>query len=188
MKNRRNFLKSALSVVVNGIILSSSANILAKGAGSDLSVKNKDVYPDSLSFGSGITWRSNIFCQFEHEDLKAAIEKCALDTDCTLTFGEYESDILAVPSFVIIVDRNVLGHQAWRDYVACYEHNVNDVPCFMVDQINDLPFPKQKYVYQLDLNDKSTIPLIVTTIKEMRASMDKGLPNLFRKVDMIRSL
>jgi hypothetical protein len=137
----------------------------------------KDVGPTR----SGITWRRNIFCQFEHEGLKAAVEKCAIDTDCTIFYGTSgDPDIHACPAFVMIVDRNIVGHDLWREKVEFDDSTHDDIPCFIVDNIRDLPLPRQKYVYQFDLNNETTIPTIIKTITQMKTEMDKRLPDLFR--------
>jgi hypothetical protein len=138
---------------------------------------NKDVGPTR----SGITWRRNIFCQFEHEVLKTAVEKCATDTDCTIFYGTSgDPDIHACPAFVMIVDRNIIGHDLWREKVEYDDSTNDDTPCFIVDNIKDLPYPKKKYVYQFDLNNETSIPTIITTITQMKKEMDRRLPDLFK--------
>jgi hypothetical protein len=135
---------------------------------------------------SGITWRRNIFCQFEHKELKAALEKCAIDTDCTIFYGTSgDPDIHACPAFVMIVDRNAVGHDLWREHVKFADINNDDIPCFILDNIKNLPFPKKKYVYQFDLNNDATIPTIIKTITQMKTEMDKRLPDLFKNSDTI---
>lgn len=130
---------------------------------------------------SVITWHRNIFCQFDHKELREAMEKCAIEADCTIFYGETpDPDIFACPAFVIIVDRNTVGHDLWREYVECFDPVGEETPCFIVDDLKHLPIPKRKYVYQFDLQDKQTIPTIVKTVKQMRAQLDQKLPDLFR--------
>lgn len=175
MKSRREFLKT--TIAATGISLSTLVP-LSVTAMTEVSRREKPVGPTR----SGITWRRNIFCQFEHEELKAAIEKCAFETDCTIFYGTYpDPDIHAIPAFVMIVDRNVVGHDLWRENVEFCDSCGDDIPCFIVDNIKDLPMPKTKYVYQFDIDDKATIPTIVKTIREMKIDMDRRLPDLFKK-------
>jgi hypothetical protein len=148
----------------------------------EVSRKEKPVEPSR----SGITWRYNIFCQFDHEELKAAIEKCAFETNCTIFYGTHpHCDIHATPAFVMIVDRDVVGHDLWRENVEFRDSCSDDIPCFIVDNIKYLPLPKTKYVYQFDINDAATIPTIVKTIREMKINMDTRLPDLFKRSAVI---
>jgi hypothetical protein len=174
MKNRREFLKTTIAAA--GLSLSTLGPLSAMEV-TEVSKKKKTVGPTR----SGITWRRNIFCQFEHEELKAAIERCAFDTDNTIFYGTPgDPDIHACPAFVMIVDRNAVGHDLWREYVEFADLNDDDIPCFIVDNIKDLPYPKKKYVYQFDLNNQGTIPTIVKTITQMKKEMDRRLPDLLK--------
>lgn len=173
MKDRRYFLKSTIGVIGMCVPFSSPVSLFMARKAKD---ENRPVGPTR----SGITWRRNIFCQFENEGLKAAVEKCARETDCTVFYGTNPGcDIHAIPAFVMIVDRDVVGHDLWRENVEFCDSCGDDVPCFIVDDVKDLPMPKTKYVYQFDMNDKATIPTIVKTIREMKMEMNRRLPDLF---------
>ncbi len=176
MESRRKFLKSAMSALSVGIILP-SANVVSAPHLLEANEKGHPTGPTR----SGITWRRNIFCQFDHADLKAAIEKYAIETDCTIFYGDNgDPDIHACPAFVMIVDRHAVGFDLWREYVEYSDDNGDDIPCFIIDNIRHLPLPKKKYVYQFDMNDEASIPTIVKTITEMKTEMDKRLPSLFK--------
>lgn len=177
MKNRREFLKTTITAA--GISLSTIFPLSAT-ARTEVGRKKEPVGPTR----SGITWRRNIFCQFEHAELKAAVKRCAFDTDCTIFYGtQGDVDIHACPAFVMIIDRNAVGHDLWREYVEFADRNDDDIPCFIVDNIKDLPYPKKKYVYQFDLTNQATIPTIVRTITQMKKEMDRRLPDLFKNPD-----
>jgi hypothetical protein len=176
MKSRRNFLKSAMSALGFGMALFSPKLVLAAKS---IAAKEKDHHTGPTR--SGITWRRNIFCQIVHGDLKAAIERCAIETDCTIFYGSKgHPDIHACPAFVMVVDRHVVGFDMWREYVEYSDINGDDIPCFIIDNISDLPLPKKKYVYQFDMNNETTIPIIIKTITEMKTEMDRRLPALFK--------
>jgi len=128
-----------------------------------------------------LPWRRTIFCQFEHEQLKEAIERCARETDCRVFHGESGSpDIFAIGSFISIVDRNVVGHDLWQEYVECFDPVMDDTPCFIIDDLMHLPLPRRNYVYQFDMTDKRSIMTIVKMIRQMRREMDRRLPDLFK--------
>jgi len=176
MESRRKFLKLTINALGIGMILPSVKLVSASNL-----IKAKEEDRPVGPTRSGITWRRNIFCQFDHVGLRAAIEKCAIETDSTIFYGEKETaDIHACPAFIMIVDRNAVGFDLWREYVEYSDINGDDIPCFIVDNISHLPFPKKKYVYQFDLNDEKTIPTIIKTITEMKTEMDRRLPSLFK--------
>jgi hypothetical protein len=186
MEGRRSFLK------LLGITLCSSVG-LASGlnrADSERSVASSSCKGGVLTdpsqnvvglTSSSVTWRRNIFCQFDHKELREAMEQTAIEADCTIFYGKTpDPDIFACPAFVIIVDRNTVGHDLWKEYVECFDPVGEETPCFIVDNLKHLSIPKRKYVYQFDLQDQQTIPIIVKTVKQMRAQLDQKLPDLFK--------
>ncbi len=82
----------------------------------------------------------------------------------------------------MIVDRHSVGFDLWNEYVEYADINGDDIPCFIVDNISYLPLPKNKYVYQFDINNEISIPTIIKTITEMKTEMDRRLPELFSKM------
>lgn len=178
MESRRKFLKSTVSALGVGMLLPSAKLV---SAANTIAAKEED-HPVGPS-RSGITWRRNIFCQFDHADLKVAIEKCAIETDSTILYGEKGCpDMHACPAFVMIVDRQAVGFDLWIAYVEFSDRNRDDIPCFIIDNIHHLPVPKKKYVYQFDLNNETSIPTIIKTITEMKTEMDRRLPSLFKNI------
>jgi hypothetical protein len=128
-----------------------------------------------------IVGNRNIFCQFDNEELKSAVEKCALETDCSIFYGvSGDPDIFACPAFVMIIDRNLVGLDLWEEYVQASGQCGFDTPCFIVDNNRNLPLPKMKYIDQFDLRDKASIPTILKTIKQMRTELDRRLTDLFK--------
>jgi len=176
MDSRRKFLKTTMCVLGSALILPS----VKLASASNLIERNEEDRPIGPT-RSGITWRRNIFCQFDHAGLKSAIEKCAIETDCTIFYGDNrDPDIHACPAFVMMVDRNTVGFDLWKEYVEYSDINGDDIPCFIVDNIRHLQLPKNKYVYQFDLNKETSIPTIIKTITEMKTEMDRRLPSLFK--------
>ena len=81
----------------------------------------------------------------------------------------------------MIIDRDIVGHDLWREYVEIFDPcGCYDTPIFIIDNNKDLPIPKFKYVYQFDLDNKTTIPTIMKTIKQMRTAFDQRLPDLLK--------
>jgi len=168
MESRRRFLQ--LFLVAVGWLITGSG----KAFTDDKSLDGRKM------MGSEKWWLRNIFCQFDNEQLKQAIELCAKELDCTVFHGEKKSiDICAVGSFIRIIDRNIVGHGVWNEYIEGIDSSGGDVPCIIVDDIYDLPLPKCQYVYQLNLRKPKDVIKIVQTIKQMRKTMDKNIPDLF---------
>lgn len=105
-----------------------------------------------------LMWSKTILCQFDNPALKEAIERLAKDIDCDIWYGRPGwPDIFAVPCFVAIVDRNLVGQEIWNEYLRFCEEVSDDTPCVIVDEISHLGLPKNKFVTQLDMNDPPSI-------------------------------
>ena len=123
-------------------------------------------------FASGNT----IFCESENNDLKAALDRCAKELGCRIWYNDDTApDILAVGSFIDIVDRRLIGVETWRYYVQCCNGSHDDIPCILIDDISNLPLPKTKFVLQLDLDRQDSIGSITKIIHDMKKKMKKNL-------------
>lgn len=170
MESRRGFLRLILSDV--GCLDAGNGKVFA----GDKRLNGQEM------MGSNRWWLRNIFCQFDNEQLKQAVDRCAKEIDCTIFYGEKESiDICAVGSFIKIVDRNIVGHGVWNEYIEGIDSSGGDVPCIIVDDIYDLPLPKCQYVCQLNLKNPKNVQKIVQSVKQMRKMMDKNVPDLFAR-------
>ncbi|MGA3084164.1 MAG: hypothetical protein ABSE95_05165 [Thermodesulfobacteriota bacterium] len=173
MPNRRDFIKAMMVVGVSQLGIKTD-NYPAM---QEIDNSERPVGPTTRN----ITWNRNIFCQFDNEELKKAVEKCAIETDSSIFYGiSGDPDIFACPAFVLIIDRNLVGHDLWQEYVQDSDFCGYDTPCFIVDNNSHLPIPKNKYVYQFDMDNRTTIPTIIETIKQMRTELDRRLPDLFK--------
>jgi hypothetical protein len=129
---------------------------------------------------AAFAWRNTIFCESENNDLKAALDRCAKELGCRIWYNDDTApDILAVGSFIHIVDRRLIGEKTWRYYVQCCDGSRDDIPCILVDDISDLPLPKTKFLLQLDLGQDS-ISRITNTIHEMKDRLNQNHPAAFR--------
>lgn len=173
MPNRRDFIKAMMFVGLGQLgIRTDKYPAMQK-----IDNTERPVGPTSTN----ICWNRNIFCQFDNEEFKKAVEKCAIETDSSIFYGiSGDPDIFACPAFVMIIDRNVVGHDLWREYAQISDQCFFDTPCFIIDNNRNLPIPKMKYVYQFDMDKRTTIPTIIETIKQMRTELDRRLPDLFK--------
>jgi hypothetical protein len=173
MSNRRDFLKAMMVFGVGQWGIRNNKYPTRHG----IDNSQRPVGPTTTN----ISWNRNIFCQFDNEELKKAIEKCAIETDCSIFYGvPGDPDIFACPAFALIIDRNFVGNELWEEYVKESNYCGFDTPCFIVDSNINLPIPKMKYIYQFDLDNRTTIPTIIKTIKQMRAELDRRLPDFFK--------
>jgi hypothetical protein len=167
--DRRTFLRTILTIPA-GLLLSDACS-----GSSELTTDHDDI-PISSSV-TALSWRKTIFCQFDHPILKAEIEKCARDIRCFIFNGEpFSPDIYAIGGFVQVLDRNAIGRQEWKAYVAFTDEVFDDVPCIVIDSMSNMKLPKTKYVIRFNLDNADSIPTIIRTIKEIRTQMDRNLP------------
>lgn len=76
MTNRRDFIKA---MMVLGVVQS--------GIRTDNYPARQGINNPELPVGpttTNIIWNRNIFCQFDNEGLKKAVEKCAIEADCSI--------------------------------------------------------------------------------------------------------
>jgi hypothetical protein len=106
-----------------------------------------------------------IFCQFESPTLKKEIEQLAKDLGCRVYHGEPGSfDIIGVPYFVSIVDRRVVGRQAWGTYLEYCRETGDKTPCLIIDGREGLQFPSLRNSILFDPRDKRTAKYIKNLI------------------------
>jgi hypothetical protein len=82
-------------------------------------------------------------------------------------------DIIAIPALVVIVDRACVGVKEWKSYVGYCDEAWEDVPCLIVDKMKNLPLPKTSYHAFFDLAQDNSIPLIIKTVKQLKADGQK---------------
>lgn len=159
MLNRRDFLRNIISAGISfGFV-----NPCKIAASIKLYNNRKTLAKNSYAL------ENTIFCQFNNEVLKTELEKCAERIDCNIWYGEpFSPDILAVPYFISIVDRNIVGKDIWETYVSFCDEVNDDAPCLIVDNIKYLTIPKTKYVSQFDLSDYSSIIAITHVVTEIK--------------------
>ena len=177
MKSRRDFLKSAL---ITGVGMGLGKDLPSAQASSNIEKMSPTVPRET-----GLAWRNTIFCESDDNDLKAALDRCAKELCCRIWYNDDTApDILAVGSFIHIVDRRLLGAETWLYYVNCCDGCYDDIPCILIDDIPKLPLPKTKFVLQLDLAHLNSIDRIIRIIHEVKDRMNKNLPLAFRKQRM----
>jgi len=140
----------------------------------------------------GSDWENTVFAQFDNPELKSELQMWANEHSCDISWGNDPSDIIAVPFFVSIIDRKLLGSEGWESYLEFID-KVNDGQsiisdadkidlkddsvCIIIDDIRDMELPNLDTVLYFDLNDKESIPSVIKTIdtEKMYLNRKKGL-------------
>lgn len=89
-------------------------------------------------------WTNTVFLQVSDPELEMALEELMNQSGCYSHCGDPGSpDIIAVPSFAVVVDRKVLGREQWQSYLQ-YREEVNSMDlCIVVDDIQDWEFSEE---------------------------------------------
>ena len=117
IQNRRDFLKN-ISLLSIGLCSNAPLSTL-----SGIEADNKDLpQPTQLTSFDTFSCCTTIFCQFDKLkllELSKELEKLAEEIGCKIFYGEpYSPDIIAIPSFIKIIDRNDFSEKECQDYSA----------------------------------------------------------------------
>ena len=83
---------------------------------------------------TGFTWDKTIFCQFEDQELKEKMERCAKEIGCKVYYGKPNSpDIIAIPYFISVLDINLIGEKYWIEYVNFCEEVEDNTPYILIN-------------------------------------------------------
>lgn len=122
-----------------------------------------------------------IFAVFDNQELRSGLEKWAGEHGCQITTGERKPDIVAIPFFACVIDRMVLGKEAWDLYLEYREVDDTDlgyVPlfeaCIIVDSIRNMELPEFGPVLSFDLREKHSIQWILKSIEIAKEIVDNG--------------
>lgn len=117
----------------------------------------------------GYTSTETIFCISENKELRTFLEELAPLIRSTIYYADPCSpDILAIPRYVLIIDRNLMSKEMW-DYYLRYREEVEETePCLLVDQLSDLDCPARGYTLCLDLSKSESFDIMKSLITELR--------------------
>ena len=117
------------------------------------------------------TWDKTVFAVFDNKKLKSELEKWVIENDCKFCWGVPRTpDIIAIPYFVSVIDRNVLGEEAWEMYLENWD-NDEDNPeywqteaCIIVDDRRDMELPGYDQVLCFDLRYEESIRWVINAV------------------------
>jgi hypothetical protein len=142
--NRRTFIGKSLWAIIGFGVISPSLGLGSYRKGP---VKpNRDL--------QRYRFDKTIFCQFDNSTLKVEIEKLAKELGCRVYSGEPGSfDIIGVPYFISVVDRSLVGRQAWETYMQYCRVTGDQTPCLIINGRDGLEFPTQRNFILISPND-----------------------------------
>jgi len=119
-----------------------------------------------------------VLALFDHEKLKAELEKWAIKNNSNISWGDPKSpDVIAIPSFVLIIDRRFMDSRSWDLYLEFSNDYDGDgveywqtKPCIIIDGIRDMELPRFNQVMLFDINFDESIQWIIRAVamaKEM---------------------
>jgi len=136
---RRNFIKG----VIGGCLGAAGVALGARAENGDSPLRRPGggaVRDDSLRDDARLVdlfahpWWNTIFCQLSHAGLLGAVSSLAGRLRCSVQLGRPETpDVIALPAFVVIVDRASVGRPLWDTYLE-YRREVGDkTPCIIAE-------------------------------------------------------
>ncbi len=97
------------------------------------------------------SWLNTIFIQVDDFDLIRKITDLAQELDCDLEIGREDfPDLMAVPFFIGIVDRRVVGPTMWEEVLGFRSEFGGNKPLIVVDIENGVDAVKTKNVVYTD--------------------------------------
>ena len=125
-------------------------------------------------------WDKTVFAVFDNKKLKSELERWIIENNCELCWGDPRTpDIIAIPYFVSVIDRNVLGEEAWKMYLGYYDNDEDDLEywqtetCIIVDDKRDMELPRYDQVLCFDLRYEESIRWIINAV-----DMAKNMANI----------
>jgi len=149
MNGRRKFLKGVLA---GGMALGLSPAVKAEAKADP-----------SPGIPRGYARQSTIFCQIGNPQLLSDINLLAQKLKCDIWLGEpFSPDILAVPYFVAIIDRNTLYPAQWEEHLQL-RLELNDTTPFIL--VDDLDWETDNYMVKLDPRNRAETYAITELIR-----------------------
>lgn len=77
---------------------------------------------------------STLFCQFENNELKTILEDWAAQNGINIYYGKPLSpDIIAVPFFAAVVDKEVMGSEIWDEHLTYCKETDESKPTILLN-------------------------------------------------------
>jgi hypothetical protein len=139
-------------------------------------------------------WEKTIFAQFENSKLKNELIKWAKKDQLNILWGNPKHpDLIACPSFALVIDRNlIIENQIYSQYLEyidevnsdCEHNEMRDTSiCIIIDNIKGLELPLLDVVLQIDINQNNAVKWILHNL-ELASKLTAGTSvKYFKAVD-----
>ncbi|MCC7264227.1 MAG: hypothetical protein IT369_17085 [Candidatus Latescibacteria bacterium] len=108
----------------------------------------------------GYSNTNTIFAAFSQEGFRRKLEQLALELDCRVYWAEYPADLIAIPWFVAIVDRRVLGDHSWCLYEQ-YRAEIGEPElCILIDDGPPSSLALQQVPFLADSSEEELMKVV----------------------------
>jgi len=119
-------------------------------------------------------WLDIIFIQFNNPILVNKLEELAENLNCDLLVGDNDSpDIVALPHFIAIINRNVLGDEWWNYYLDYLKESGDKNPCIILDNDSEFVSPRLKNLHYIEELTDDAIKWICLKISGEKKKNDR---------------
>ncbi len=112
---------------------------------------------------------STVIAVFNNEQLKKELENWAKSNDVKIYWTEPNSpDVISVPAFALIVDRDLLGKEAYFSYLE-YAKEAKDTDLFVAfDNNNELELPANEVVLRVNPENKNAVSWVISNVENAK--------------------
>ncbi len=112
---------------------------------------------------------STVIAVFNNEQLKKELENWAKSNDVKIYWTEPNSpDVISVPAFALIVDRDLLGKEAYFSYLE-YAKEAKDTDLFVAfDNNNELELPANEVVLHVNPENKNAVSWVISNVENAK--------------------
>lgn len=167
MLQRRDFLKRLFGLSLTAGLPVSIASCVSVEA-----VRKAEVSTNPMG-------KRTILCQIDNPRLERDLKECAIILNCRINSEVPEApDLIFIPHFVSVVDRNLLGADLWNVYVDCCNEDLINAPCILVDDLLHWPLPQKNSILQVSQNNEESGIIIKEHIKNFHLLNKIGFSQL----------
>ncbi len=95
-----------------------------------------------------------ILCQIDNEQIERSLKKVAVQLGCRLiSEAPSGADLIFMPHFVAVIDRNLLGEDLWDVYIDCCNDGTMPGACIVIDNLQNWRRPENHCILYIDQND-----------------------------------
>ncbi len=112
---------------------------------------------------------STVIAVFNDEQLKKELENWVKSNDVKIFWAEPNSpDVISVPAFALIVDRDLLGKETYSSYLE-YAKEAKETDIFIAfDNNTELELPANEVVLRINPENKNAVSWVISNIENAK--------------------